>query len=80
MSVMPRGRGGGGSPTKSPTEQDPLLLAAELQRFKRAGGGTVCDVTPLGLGRDVPRLRVASEESGVPIVTALGIYADSTCA
>ena len=38
----------------------------------------MCDVTPLGLGRDVAALRVASAASGTHVVTALGIYSDYT--
>lgn len=50
------------------------LAADECRRFREAGGGTICDVTPLGLGRDLAALRAVSELSGVPVVSALGLY------
>ena len=50
------------------------LAAAECRRFREAGGGAICDVTPLGLGRDVAALRAVSQASGVPVVSALGLY------
>ena len=53
---------------------DVELAAAECRRFRAAGGGAICDVTPLGLGRDLAALRAVSELSGVPVVSALGLY------
>ncbi len=53
---------------------DVELAAAECRRFREAGGGAICDVTPLGLGRDLAALRAVSELSGVPVVSALGLY------
>jgi len=53
---------------------DVELMAAELRRFRAAGGGTVCDVTPLGLGRDAAALREVSVRSGVRIVAGVGFY------
>ena len=50
------------------------LAAEECRRFRAAGGGAICDVTPLGLGRDLAALRAVSELSGVPVVAALGLY------
>ena len=50
------------------------LAADECRRFRAAGGGAICDVTPLGLGRDLAALRAVSELSGVPVVSALGLY------
>ena len=53
---------------------DVELAAAECRRFREAGGGAICDVTPLGLGRDLTALRAVSEASGVPVISALGLY------
>ena len=53
---------------------DPELVAEELTRFKQAGGGTVCDVTPIDVGRNPAALREVSQRSGLRIVTALGLY------
>jgi len=53
---------------------DPQLAASELVIFREAGGGTVCDVTPLGIGRDPQALQEVSRLSDVPIISALGLY------
>ena len=53
---------------------DTELVAEELTRFKQAGGGTVCDVTPLDVGRNPAALREISQRSGVNVVSALGLY------
>ena len=52
----------------------------ELNAFKAAGGGTVVDVTPPGLGRDnhVHKLPKVSKISGVHIVAATGQYVEAT--
>ena len=56
------------------TMVDVALLAEELRRFKAAGGGTICDVTPVNVGRDPAALREVSRLSGVHIVSGLGLY------
>jgi phosphotriesterase-related protein len=56
------------------TMVDVELLAEELRLFKAAGGGTICDVTPVNVGRDPEALREVSRLSGVHIVSALGLY------
>lgn len=53
---------------------DVELAAEELSRFRRAGGGSVCDVTPIGVGRDPEALQQVSRLSGVHIVSGLGLY------
>lgn len=53
---------------------DTRLAAEELVLFRKAGGGTVCDVTPIGVGRDPQALREVSRLSGVHIVSGLGLY------
>ena len=53
---------------------DPELAASELKIFREAGGGAVCDVTPIGIGRDPQALQEVSRLSGVPIISALGLY------
>jgi phosphotriesterase-related protein len=50
------------------------LLAEELAYFRSAGGGTICDVTPIGLGRDCEALRQVSRLSGVNVISGLGLY------
>ncbi len=46
--------------------------AAELEIFRRAGGGTVVDLTTTEYGRAPQRLREISERTGVHIVAATG--------
>ncbi|MFF4192118.1 phosphotriesterase [Nonomuraea sp. NPDC001831] len=51
---------------------DADLAAAELAAFRQAGGGTVVDLTPDGLGRDPAGLRRLAEETGVTVVMGCG--------
>jgi phosphotriesterase-related protein len=61
-----------GRPDNTCTEQD--LVIEELRRFKAAGGDAICDLTPVGLGRDPEGLREVSRQSGVKIISGLGLY------
>ena len=53
---------------------DVELVAEELNRFRARGGGAICDVTPIGVGRDPEALRQVSRLSGLHIVSGLGLY------
>lgn len=53
---------------------DEQIALAELVRFREAGGGTVCDPTNVGLGRDPEALARLSRASGVHIVMGAGWY------
>ena len=53
---------------------DVPLIIGELEYFKRAGGGAMVEVTPVGIGRNPARLREISEGSGVPIVCGTAFY------
>jgi phosphotriesterase-related protein len=53
---------------------DTEAVLADLTAFGAAGGATVVDVTPPGLGRDPLRLRSLSERSGVRVVLGSGWY------
>ena len=53
---------------------DPEAVLEDLLAFRTAGGGTVVDVTPGGLGRNPAALRALSERSGVRIVMGSGWY------
>lgn len=53
---------------------DEELAADELAKFKAAGGGTVCDPTNIGLGRDPEALVRLSRATGVHIVMGAGWY------
>jgi phosphotriesterase-related protein len=46
----------------------------EVGHFRAAGGATVVDVTPIGLGRDPRALRRISEATGLHIVMGSGYY------
>jgi len=50
------------------------LVVEELSIFRQAGGRTICDVTPLSVGRDPRALREVSQKSGVHVVSGLGLY------
>ena len=64
-------------------KQDNILtdadsMARELARFRQAGGSSVVDMTPLGLGRDPGKLRRISELSGTQIVSGIAFYTEDT--
>ncbi|MCP2179498.1 phosphotriesterase family protein [Prauserella alba] len=56
------------------TLDDPGPVADDLAAFAAAGGGTVVDVTPPGLGRDPSALKELSVRTGVRIVMGSGWY------
>lgn len=47
---------------------------SELSQLAKAGVATIVDMTVLGLGRFVPRIREVSERSGLNIIVATGLY------
>jgi len=53
---------------------DPLAAVEELEPFVEAGGGTVVDLTPAGLGRDPTALAAISRLAGVHVVMGCGEY------
>jgi phosphotriesterase-related protein len=55
------------------TADEPVILA-ELEMYREAGGGTLVDVTPIGIGRDPLWLRRLSEQSGLHLVMGGGWY------
>jgi phosphotriesterase-related protein len=57
---------------------DEDTAADELRRFKAAGGSTIVDVTPPGIGRDPLGLARVARMSGVNIVMATGYYVAAT--
>lgn len=54
--------------------EDEALAIAEISRFARAGGRTVVDVTPVGIGRDPEALARISRATGLNIVMTCGAY------
>ena len=57
---------------------DVARTIAELQHFRAAGGRTIIEVTPEGVGRDPARLRAISEGAGVRIIAGIAFYDEST--
>ena len=47
---------------------------SEIMEFKKAGGGTIVDVSNFGLSRDPQRLKRISEASGLNVVMGAGWY------
>jgi len=50
----------------------------ETSFFKEAGGSTIVDLTPIGIGRDVLSLKEVSDATGLNIITSCGLYTDDT--
>jgi phosphotriesterase-related protein len=57
---------------------DEGLIIRELEYFKKAGGGTIVDVSPPGLGRNPEALLRISESVGINIVSTTGLYIEAT--
>ena len=57
---------------------EPQLVAGELIRYREAGGATVVDATPPGLGRDVRTLEWLAAETGVNVIAGCGYYIKET--
>jgi predicted metal-dependent phosphotriesterase family hydrolase len=53
---------------------DENLIAAELERFRAAGGSCVVDLTLPGIGRDPAWLRRVAERTGLLVVMGTGWY------
>jgi phosphotriesterase-related protein len=53
---------------------DESLMTAEVAAYREAGGGTIVDVTSIGLGRRPEALRRMAQRSGVHIVMGAGYY------
>ena len=53
---------------------DEPRINEELAAYKALGGGTLVDVTPIGIGRDLARLARLSEATGLHIVAGAGWY------
>jgi phosphotriesterase-related protein len=53
---------------------DEPRINEELAAFKGLGGGTLVDVTPIGIGRDLARLARLSQAAGLHIVAGAGWY------
>lgn len=56
---------------------DDAVAARELRKFREAGGGTIVEVSSVGLKPQPDRLAAIARESGVNIVLGGGFYIDS---
>lgn len=56
---------------------DESIAIEEAQKFKAAGGGTICDPTNIGIGRNPEALARISRASGVHVVMGAGWYRES---
>jgi predicted metal-dependent phosphotriesterase family hydrolase len=54
------------------------LIAGEMAWFKQAGGRSIVEVTPVGIGRDPGKLREIAAASGVHVVSGIAFYDQST--
>jgi phosphotriesterase-related protein len=57
---------------------DVPLMVGELAYLRCAGGRTVVDVTPEGIGRYPAMLKAISEGSGVQVVSGIAFYTEET--
>lgn len=57
---------------------EPPVMAAELLRYREAGGTTIVDATPPGLGRDARVLEWLAAETGVNVIAGCGYYIKET--
>jgi phosphotriesterase-related protein len=57
---------------------DVALMAEELVDFRRAGGRSIVEMTPEGIGRNAGKLRDISEASGALVISGIAFYDEST--
>lgn len=50
----------------------------EVSRFKKAGGGTIVDLTNIGIRRDLKKIREVSRRTGVNVIAGCGLYTGLT--
>ncbi len=55
-------------------QTDVEVAIAELKLFGNAGGGTLCELSSAGLGRDPKALRRIAAESGVNVIMGSALY------
>lgn len=50
----------------------------EVNRFKKAGGDTIVDLTNIGIKRDLKKIREVSRRTGVNVIAGCGLYTGLT--
>jgi phosphotriesterase-related protein len=63
-----------GRPKPEAVLDDEALAVAELAHFTAAGGHTLVDITPIGIGRNPEACRRIAQATGLNIVVATGYY------
>jgi phosphotriesterase-related protein len=63
-----------GRPKPEAVLDDENLAVAELAHFTAAGGRTLVDITPIGIGRNPAACRRVAQATGLNIVVATGYY------
>jgi phosphotriesterase-related protein len=63
-----------GRPKPEAVLDDEALAVAELTHFTAAGGRTLVDITPIGIGRNPEACRRVAQATGLNIVVAAGYY------
>jgi len=53
---------------------EPDVMQQEVASFKQHGGGTIVDVTPIGLKRQAPAVAEIARQTGVHILVGTGYY------
>ena len=60
------------------TVLDEEVAIREAQLFRRAGGGTIVDVTTIGIGRNPVALARVARDVGINIIMGAGFYVDAS--
>ncbi len=53
-------------------------IVSEVNRFKKAGGNTIVDLTNIGIKRDLKRIQEVSRRTGVNVIAGCGLYTGLT--
>jgi phosphotriesterase-related protein len=53
---------------------DDAAVVRDLRRYAQAGGRTLVDLTPIGMGRDFGRYLAIARDSGISVIAATGYY------
>ena len=53
-------------------------IVYEVNRFKKAGGNTIVDLTNIGIKRDLNKIREVSRQTGVNVIAGCGLYTGLT--
>ncbi|MBE7040501.1 MAG: hypothetical protein E7400_00880 [Ruminococcaceae bacterium] len=58
--------------------EDLDTIVYEVNRFKKAGGNTIVDLTNIGIKRDLAKIREVSRRTGVNVIAGCGLYTGLT--